>query len=302
MRKVVASSMIVVCMGPVAGAQPLKTPIGCRVAEGAKASPEGYADLIIHEKTGLEMILVPTGEFTMGSGVGVHQVTIGEPFYMGKTEVTNAQFRRFVEATGYDGTGDRYPDPDVDLYLRHWRGTSIMSPVDDYPVVWVNWKNAKAFCKWAGLALPSESQWEYACRGGTTTPYYFGEDKNEFARYGWSNTSKEYHTHSVAGKLPNAWGLYDMAGNAWEWVEDDYASDQFVHLHPTTPKDVVPILRFSKPPTDGSPRIADMLTKVLRGGSWHTNEFACQSSTRYNLAPVNAAADIGFRVILPLDH
>ena len=275
MRNVVASSMIVVCMGGVAGAQPLKTPTGCRVAEGAKASPEGYADLIIHEKAGIQMILVPAGEFTMGSGVGVHQVTIGAPFYLGKTEVTNAQFRRFVEATGYDGTGDRYPAPDVDLYLRHWRGTSIMSPADDYPVVWVNWKNAKAFCQWAGLALPSESQWEYACRGGTTTSYYFGEDKNEFARYGWSNTSQEYHTHSVAGKLPIGWKLYDMGGSI-------YAA------------------KYGSPPTDGSARLEGKMTKVLKGGSWGNGPVVCGSGSRNNSAPTNASPEFGFRVILPM--
>lgn len=310
MRSRVASSMIVNLMGMVslmgvaAGAQPPEAPDGCRAAEGAKASPEGYANVIIHEKTGLELILVPAGQFEMGSGVGLHQVTIGAPFYMGKTEVTNAQFHKFIEATGYDGNDDRCPDPDVapdsenDLYLRHWHGKSIMPSGDDHPVVWVNWKNTKAFCKWAGLALPSEAQWEYACRAGTTTPYYFGEDQDEFAGYGWSNTSKEFHTHSVASKLPNDWGLYDMLGNVWEWVEDDYVSDEFIYQH----LEVEALLPFSKPPTDGSARLADKLTKALRGGSWHTHEVVCRSSTRYNLGPFNAAADIGFRVMLPPDN
>ena len=296
MRCVIATILILSGAGTMVEAQALKVPAGCRAAAGAKASYEGYADKIIHDKTAMEMILMPAGGLTMGggklplgAGTKEYHVTISMPFYMGKTEVTNAHYRRFVEASGYDGKGDIDPDPFYDMYLRHWRGKSIMSQKDDYPVVWVSWKNATAFCRWAGLALPSDSQWEYACRANTTTKYYFGEDQDAFAEYGWANTSKEYHTHSVAGKLPNPWGLYDMLGNAAEWMADDYVH----HSH---------VDRFGKPPTDGSPRLDGKMTKVVRGGCWSYHPVHCQSGSRYNTAPVNASAEIGFRTVLAIDH
>jgi formylglycine-generating enzyme required for sulfatase activity len=296
MRQLITASVIVGYMGVVAGAQQLKVPAGCHEATGAKESFEGYADRIIHDKTSMELVLVPAGSLTMGIpakmplGTETKQtlVTLKNPFYMGKTEVTNGQYRRFVQTTGYDGKGDVDPDPFYDMYLKHWRGKSIMSPEDNYPVVWVSWKNAKAFCQWAGLALPSDSQWEYACRAQTTTTYFFGDDPKAFGDHGWANTSTEYHTHSVAGKLPNPWGLYDMLGNAAEWVDDDYVH----HAH---------VDRFGKPPTDGTPRLDGKITKVVRGGCWSYHPAHCQSGSRYNTAPINASAEVGFRAILPVE-
>ena len=282
---------LIICM--TAQAEQSKVPAGCRAAVGAKASVEGYADRIVHEKTGIELVLIAPGTFTMGRGRQGHKVTIGNPFYVGKTEVTNAQYRRFVKASGYDGKADT--DPAYDLYLRHWRGESYMSKEDNYPVVWVSWKNAKAFCKWAGLSLPTDAQWEYACRAGTTTDYYFGDAENvrryeqqkEFDHYGWEVLNSDSHTHPVAQKKPNAWGLYDMLGNVWEWVEDDY------------------IEGYDGVPTDGSARVEGKMTRVLRGGSWGTSpnppHFANSSISRFNCAPTTALHDIGFRVVLPLE-
>jgi formylglycine-generating enzyme required for sulfatase activity len=236
---------------------------------------------------------------------------------MGKTVVTNAQYRRFVKASGYEGKADVDPDPDYDMYLRHWRGKSIMSDENDYPVVWVSWKNASAFCRWAGLALPSEAQWEFACRAGTTTAYYFGDDLKEFDKYGWANSSKEHHTHPVAGKLPNAWGLYDMAGNVWEWVEDGYLT--YDHAWANSSKEHHPVAgklptgwklynmggsiyatKYGPPPTDGSAWLKGKMTKVLKGGSWGNGPSVCGSSSRLNSAPTNASSEFGFRVVLPI--
>ncbi len=316
MRNAIAVLMIICCSAAVVEAEVLKVPAGCRPAGSAKAGVDGYADRIIHRKTGMELILVPTGDLTMGAGRQAFQVTISTPFYMGKTEVTNAQYRRFVKASGYEGKADVDPDPDYDLYLRHWRGKSIMSKEDDYPIVWVSWKNAGAFCKWAGLSLPSESQWEYACRAGTITPYYFGEDKKEFDKYGWANTSKEYYTHPVAGKLPNGWGFYDMGGNVWEWVEDDYVNYAYGWAN-TSKERHTPAARklpngwklydmggsiyaakYGPPPTDGSARLEGMMTKVLKGGSWGNGPAVCGSGQRHNSAPTIASAEFGFRAAL----
>jgi formylglycine-generating enzyme required for sulfatase activity len=283
MKTALASLSLVFCAVPLVDAQQLKVPAGCRAAENAQSSHNGYADKIVHQKTEAELRLVPPGTFVRGSGKQAQQVTIQSPFYMGKTEVTNGQYRRFVAATGYDGQGDVDSDPDYDLYLRHWREKSAMSTADRFPVVWVSWKNAQAFCKWAGLTLPSEAQWEYTCRATTTTPYYFGADRQAFDQYGWANTSKAQHTHAVAGKLPNTWGFYDMLGNVWEWVEDDFVPG------------------YQGAPTDGSAQRSGALTRTARGGSWSCGTQVCNSNYRYHIAPTNAGADIGFRTVLPIE-
>lgn len=293
MRKTCGAIVILACLATAAEAKELKTPDGCRAAKGAKAASDGYADKVIHEKTGIELLLIPAGSFTMApkhpqasSTMGPpHTVTIARPFYLGKTTVTNGQYRKFVSAVKYDGEADT--DSDYEMYLRHFRGKSLMSAEDDYPVVWVSWLNAKAFCKWAGLSLPSEAQWEYACRAGTTTPYYFGDDAKAFDQYGWNVNNSDYLTHPVAQKLPNAWGLYDMLGNVWEWCEDDY------------------IYRYRGAPNDGSPFIDKKrrLVRVLRGGCWGsgTPVWCSSSSSRFYSAPTNASSEYGFRVMLPLD-
>ena len=270
----------------------MKVPIGCVAAANAKAAADGYANRIIHEKTGIELVLIPAGSFSMGAKMGrsqpLHKVTIAEAFYIGKTEVTNAQYRKLIEASGYDGKGDT--DPAYDLYLRHWRGKSLMSKDDDYPVVWVSWKNAKRFCDWAGLALPSEAQWEYACRAGTTTLFYNGDDQRAFDEIGWELNNSGTRTHPVARKKPNAWNLYDMLGNVWEWAEDDYVSN------------------YEGAPDDGAARVENprTITRALRGGSLNSNGarpsvvVVLSSAARFNSAPSNAANDVGFRVVLPI--
>jgi len=283
--------LLVVCVAMTAHAE-MKVPRGCVAAAGAKATANGYADRVTHENTDIKLVLINAGSFTMGEmrintdAQPPHKVTIANAFYIGRTEVTNAQYRKFIDATDYDGEADT--DPAYDLYLRHWRGESLMSAEDDYPVCWISWKNAKAFCAWAGLALPSEAQWEYACRAGTTTFYYNGDDEKSFGEIGWALLpSSEALTHPVAQREPNAWGLYDMLGNVWEWCEDDYA------------------YKYHGAPTDGSARIGSpqrLLTRSLRGGSWSnsTRATTCSSAARFNSAPGNAANDMGFRVVLVL--
>ena len=268
-------------------AQGLKVPDNCSPATGSKPGYAGYADRVIHLKTGIEMVLIAPGNFNMGetrnsftSSSPVHRVTISRPFYIGKTEVTNSQFKKF-SGTGYDGAKD--VDPAYDLYVRQLRGLSIMPAGDDYPVVYVSWKNAKAFCKWSdGLDLPSEAEWEYACRAGTTTLFSFGDDDSQLSKYAWTLVNAEAFPHPVGRLLPNAWGLYDMHGNVWEWTLDDFAK-----YSPSTP-------------ADGSPWIEGKMTKVLRGGSWSNSSVAYTAgcATRFNSAPGNAANNVGFRVVL----
>jgi formylglycine-generating enzyme required for sulfatase activity len=283
-------------------ADELKVPSGCVAADGSQAGPHGYADRVIHEKTGIEMILLPAGTFTMGTNDPVtggsltaHPVTIRRPFYVGKTEVTNGQYRRFIKARP-DYKGEADVDPAYDLYLLHFKGKSTMSDADEYPVVYVSWQNANAFCSWAGLEIPGEAQWEYACRAGTSTKFSFGDDLADIPKYAWIDLAAGHTTHPVATKLPNPWGLYDVHGNVWEWCADDYISG------------------YKDAPADESiRRDPNAQTKPLRGGSWSTGpgrslertpewfySTALGSVSRLNIAPGNAWYDRGFRVILPL--
>ena len=271
-----------------ADGQELRTPPGCRPADGSTAEPytqTGYAKEVVHEKSGVVLLFVPAGEFRMGGRQSIvqeppHSVRIAKPFYMGKFEVTNGQFKRFVDATGYDGKADS--DSVYFHFLKHFRGESIMPAGDSFPVVWVNWKHAGAYCAWAGLRLPTEAQWEYACRAGTTTVFSFGNDEADFVKHGWCTGNSEVSTHEVGQKPPNDWGFHDMHGNVWEWCRDDM------------------VIGYEGAPADGSARIEGRMTKILRGGSWsNTNKaYMVGSEGRFNSGPTNASNDVGFRVVL----
>jgi len=295
MKKLPLALIVLVSMANVSvvSGQALKVPPGCTPAPGAESGHNRYADRVLHDKTGIELVLIEPGKFTPspGSSMADREITISRPFYIGKTEVTNAPYRKFVDAGDYEGEKDT--DPVYDLYLRHWRGKSFMSKEDDHPIVWVSWKNAKAFCNWAGLALPSETQWEYACRAGTTTEYFFGDNQEDFDDHAWAGANKP-GTYPVARKKPNPWGLYDMLGNVWEWVEDDYVQEIDPHGN----------IRYEGAPTDGSARIEGKMTKVLRGGAWSEGitPYTSGCASRYNSAPTNASNDVGFRVVLPVEQ
>jgi len=268
-------------------AQQMKVPEGCVAAEGATVSDEGYASRIIHQKTGIELVLVPAGTFTMGDSQTwsksgpLHEVTLARTFYIGKTQVTNGQYNNFIEQSGYNGFAD--VDPAYDTYLLHIRGKSIMPTGDNFPIVYVSWYNAKAFCKWGGnLDLPTEAEWEYCCRAGTTTQYSFGDDVSDYEQYGWELLNSQAHPHQVAELKPNGWGIYDMHGNVWEWCLDDF------------------IYGYEGAPTDGSARLDNRMTKVLRGSAWGYIQQPRGSAARHNGAPTNTINEVGFRVVLGL--
>ena len=273
----------------------MKVPAGCMAVKGAtpvgdtgSAATDGYASRVIHQKSGIELILCPPGSLSRAKKVtiGGVEVTFSKPFYVGRTEVTNGQYRKFLsarKAAGNPYDGRRDVDPAYDTYLAHFRGISITPGGDDYPVVFVSWLNARAFCKWAGLELPSEAEWEFACRAGTTTPYHFGGDAAKYPQYGWALKNSGATTHKVAGLKPNNWGLHDMHGNVYEWCLDDYADG--------------PV------PPDGSPHVdAMLLTKSVRGGAWTGALLPSvgMSQSRFSSAPRNTHNDLGFRVVLRL--
>ena len=221
------------------------------------------------------MVRIPAGEFTMGSPSGEgdidehprHKVHVDE-FYMDKCEVTNEQYKKFCDATGRS-----YPsNPSWDE--NYFQGKS------SYPVIRVNWNDASAYARWAKKRLPTEAEWEKACRAGTTTKYNTGNSiSHDEANYDgtggkdrWSNTSP------VGSFAPNVWGMYDMHGNVWEWCSDWYDRSY-----------------YSRSPSSDPENQTNSQYRVIRGGSWDFSPDHVRSAKRLRDAPVNTRYYIGFR-------
>jgi formylglycine-generating enzyme required for sulfatase activity len=181
----------------------------------------------ITNSIGMKMTLIPPGEFMMGSPNGQgdgdehpqHRVRLTKAFYLGAHEVTLAQLRLFAEKTGFKTLAEKNNDKDT------WR-TALAGQTDEHPAVFVSWTDAFEFCRELGpvdrvtYRLPTEAEWEYACRAGTTTRYYHGNDARQPGEYCWDETNSGGKTHPVSQKRPNAWGLFDMLGNVWECCAD----------------------------------------------------------------------------------
>ena len=218
------------------------------------------------------MVLIPAGSFEMGSEdpeaeadeQPVHTVHL-DAFYMDAHEVTNAEYKRFVNANpewGKDNIEDRFHNGD---YLAYWSGNDYPAGEADHPVIWVSWYAAMAYAEWAGKRLPTEAEWEYAARGGLAGKKYpWGDtitdaDAN-YAQNVWGTTP-------VGAYAANGYGLYDMAGNVWEWCLDAYDADFYAvsddSRNPIAGGETVQWLRenFTTIPTNSS--------RVLRGGSWY---------------------------------
>lgn len=227
---------------------------------------------------------ITPGAFMMGSNRGAsstqppHQVEISTAFDMSAHEITVGQFRTFVEATGYRTDAERLGGA--------WRaGDSLRTPnltwrtpgfeqSDEHPVVCVSWNDARAFAEWMGARLPTEAEWEYAARAEVTAPKLPGD----WEETTWYAENAEGTTHPVGQKAPNEWGLYDVQGNVWEWVQDWYSPDYYENSPATDPEG----------PESGELR-------VCRGGSWHDD--ACWLPARNRASPTYRANNIGFRVV-----
>ncbi|MEO7415128.1 MAG: formylglycine-generating enzyme family protein [Opitutaceae bacterium] len=270
---------------------------------------QGY----IVPEVGLKMAWIKPGEFTMGSppeegGPGSnerqHPVKLTQGFWMGVFETTVDQWSVFAAATGYKTEAER-TDGLTKIIRGQWRrdpGSNWRDPGftqdGNYPVVGISWNDAVAFCRWLTdreratgrlpanyqYSLPTESEWEYACRAGSTEPH-LGDPKklgaSMWLRYGdgLGNIISEPHTHPVGVKRVNAWGLYDVHGNVFEWCRDwfgDYPAGAAVD--PTGP-------------VTGTQRI-------LRGGSWHCSAANVRSAFRGRDTPDTRSSSIGFRVSL----
>jgi formylglycine-generating enzyme required for sulfatase activity len=236
---------------------------------------QAVQDVIYAERGGYELVRVPGGVFMMGSPPSeegryewedpVHEVRVPE-FYIGRYPVTNEEYGRFLK-----------DNPSMEL-PKYWAERQFNQPRQ--PVVGVSWEDAQRYASWAGLRLASEAEWEYACRAGTRSRFYTGDREKDLDQAGWYEKNSGGRTHPVGEKKPNAWGLYDMHGNVWEWVEDDW--------HDT----------YKKAPDDGSawadnPRGS---TRVIRGGSWNVDAHSCRSATRDGDWPVLRSNRVGFRL------
>jgi len=291
---------------------------GARGAAGAKG-----LTLDLGNKVTMTLVQIPAGKFLMGSPESgpeevQHEVTISKPFYMGVTHVTVDQFAAFVKDSAYKTDAEKagwakgFEVRDGRLVGSKrvhgcpWRNPGF-DQKGDHPVVQVSWNDAKAFCDWLSkktgktVVLPTEAQWEYACRAGTKTAYPWGDNPDDGK--GWANCADQSlkkksptpaaitffnwddgfaFTSPVGSFKPNAFGLYDMIGNACQWCQDRAGS-------------------YSKRAATDPTGMDAGDFRVLRGGSWYRGPGDCRSARRLIYTPNDRFCSIGFRVALVAD-
>ena len=234
----------------------------------------------------MKLVWCPPGKFTMGSPPSEKdrtdyedqvEVTLTKGLWLGKYEVTQGEWERIMASTP-------------------WKGEKFVKESGNYPATWLSWDDATAFCRsltvqerkagrlpddWE-YKLPTEAQWEYACRAGSKARYSFGDNEVELGTYGWYDKNAmnigETYAHEVGMLKANAWSLHDVHGNVWEWCEDVYAD---------------------KRPGGTDPKVASEGSfRVYRGGGWYSGAALCRSASRYRYSPDYRSNLLGFRVAL----
>ena len=334
----IAATLLAFLCSPLLGEKPRTLGIAKeKPANGPAIKIDGgymvpYKVVIPGTDATFEMIPCPGGKFLMGSSDGEKdrkdhegpQVEIAmEPFWMGKTEVTWKEYKLYM---GLDATFKAFREFKMREVTEENEIDTITAPStlydpsftfkagkgDDQPAVTMTQYAAKQYTKWiSGLTgefyrLPTEAEWEYACRAGTTTAYSFGDDASKLGDYGWFKDNSEGRRHSVAQKKPNAWGLYDMHGGASEWVLDGLSDD-----YSAWKKEKQTAATALNWPDEVYPR-------VVRGGSWLRSAKYCRSASRvgsddedwkdedpnYPLSPwwftTKPATGVGMRMFRPL--
>ncbi|MEI8372937.1 MAG: formylglycine-generating enzyme family protein [Planctomycetota bacterium] len=228
-----------------------------------KGPPKGLA-VDLGNDVKLDLVLIPAGSFTMGnaSEEPVHKVTITKPFHLGKYEVTQEQWEAVMGNSPSHFKGPKNPVEQVS-----W---------DDCQQFLVK-LNAKTGGRGGKFVLPTEAQWEYACRAGSTGKFCFGDDEKQLGEYAWYDENSDDKTHPVGEKRPNAFGLYDMHGNVWEWCQDWYGT-------------------YGAEAEDDPSGPATGAIRVFRGGSWNYVGRFCQSAFRFIFEPGFRYDFLGLRV------
>ncbi len=237
---------------------------------------------VIRAQAPAGMVRIPAGCFNMGSNGGesdekpMHKVCLSS-FAIDKYEVTNAQFQASQGNNPHANDGTCYV-----FNGTNWEQRILPSSFrgDQQPVVCVDWNQAKSYCESQGKRLPTEAEWEYAVRAGSATEWYFGNDEDSLDAIAWYNGNSGNQTHPVGQKQPNAWGLYDMSGNVWEWTSDWYGDAYYGQSPSQDPQG----------PSSGSDR-------VYRGGSWTSFPSKLLSATRLYFEPSYPGYNLGFRCV-----
>jgi formylglycine-generating enzyme required for sulfatase activity len=246
----------------VSAAAGVETPVEVMLADGVRTNVQD----------GLKYVWISPGNFLMGCSVGdtdctapenpPHRVNLSRAYWMGQTEVTVAAYKRYVAAAGAP------MPPEAPKADRGWRNGS-------FPIVDVTWSEANQYCAWIGGRLPTEAEWEYAARGGSTEAR-----PGNLPDIAWTKQNAGNLTHAVGTKNANAYGLFDMLGNVWEWVGDWYDPNYYqggAMENPTGP--------------------ASGQEKVLRGGSWIVDPKLLRVSDRYSIKPDARSDYFGFRCV-----
>lgn len=246
--------------------------------DGLFASPTSSTPGEFTNSIGMEFVLIPAGSFLMGADksreeeatreeMPQHRVTISKAFYMGKYEVTQEQW---VAVMGKNPS--RFENPKNPVESVSW--PDVQEFIDRL--------NAREGGK--HYRLPTEAEWEYAVRAGTTTKYFFGDDKELLAQYGWYAKNSGNRTHPVGQLKPNPWGLYDVYGNVWEWLQDLYDENYYQYSPDIDPPG----------PSEG-------INRAVRGGGWNVIARFCRSANRDWYAPDNRLGRLGFRLVRTME-
>jgi formylglycine-generating enzyme required for sulfatase activity len=260
----------------------LGTPMGIRWGLAGTASTGAQKALPTGTSDEVELVLIPTGEFTMGHKDSYDTLPVRRmnlpAFYIDKYEVTNKRYKRYIDATGYKVPWSQ--DPAVAAYAWVWQKRMYPEGKGDDPVVLINWEDAKAFCAWAGKSLPSEAQWEKAARGANGKSYPWGNTW-EAAKANTSESGVKQTAPSGSFKADvSEYGVNDLAGNVSEWVEEWFAP------YPGNPM------------TNYEERNK---YKILRGGSWDYAHSIANGYHRQYALPQSQMAAIGFRCVKAAD-
>jgi formylglycine-generating enzyme required for sulfatase activity len=245
---------------------------GCNTQSGDKANAKPAVEIKrTTTPSGIDMVLIPAGSFAMGSEGGeddekpVRTVAV-QSFWMDVTEVTQKAYQELMGGTPSKVVGENNPVEQLS-WLAAAKYCNMRSMKEGLvPCYDVN--TMKCNFDATGYRLPTEAEWEYACRGGSTGPYAFGNSTRRLGDHGWFKKNAGGKPQPVGTKKANAWGLHDMHGNVWEWCNDHYAEDYYARGENADPRG----------PASGADR-------VLRGGGFKSSAGACQSSTRFSETP-----------------